>query len=172
LTRSGCDVKIMSTMAPRDKDRHEHALQVLSRIQRALVRRLSEYVTENEAGLRQAAEGGDGYGFVLQQMDELFLARLNMVERTIAELHKYPGNGASRYRALCFSVPKDSAEQAINSRLEQIPNARVLGVFANPASVRAHDEMSGDVERDQPFPDDSDLIVTVLYYGPTQAPEV
>ena len=158
-------------MASRDKDRHGRALQVLSRIQRSLLRRLSEFVVENEGGLRQAAEGGDGYGFVLQQMDELFLTRLNLVERTIAELHKYPMDGASRYRTLCFSVPRDSAEQAINTRIEQIPNARILGISAGPAGGRSQTGEDEDVAVD-PDPGEDDLVVTVLYYGPSQAPEL
>jgi hypothetical protein len=156
-------------MATRDKERHDRSLQVLMRIQRALLRRLSEFVVENEAGLRQAAEGGDGYGFVLQQLDELFLTRLNLVERTMAELHKSPAEGSSRYRSLCFSVPRDDAEHAINARLEQIPSARILGIFASPAGARGtHDAEGAD---DLAPPDDGDdLIVTVLYYGPAQAP--
>ena len=112
-------------------------------------------------------------GFVLQQLDELFLSRLNLVERTIAELHKYPSEGASKYRTLCFSVPRDSAEQAINTRLEQIPNARILGISASQAGGRGVQciEEDEDVTVDPALADD-DLVVTVLYYGPSQAPEV
>jgi hypothetical protein len=158
-------------MATRDKEHYERALQVLSRIQRTLVKRLTDFVIANESGMRQAAEGSDGYGFVLQQVDELFLSRLNLIERTIGELHKYPIEGASKYRTLCFSVARDTAEQAINTRLEKIPTARVLGIFTSPAAVRL--PQVAEAGAPEPLADENgDLLVTVLYYGPTQAPEL
>ena len=121
-------------MAKNNKSAHAKALQVLTRLQKALLRRLADYILENEATLRQAADGAEGYGFSLHQLDELFLARLNLIERTMAELHKSPMEGANRYRSLVFSAPREEVEHEINSRLEKMTSARVLGVTVSPAS--------------------------------------
>jgi len=157
-------------MSSQEKDRNARSIQVLSRIQRALVRKLAEYVLENESSLRSAAEGAEGYGYTLQQLDELFLTRLNLIERAIAELQKFSAEGVSKYRSLCFSAPRDAVEQAINSRLEQLPNARVLGVVVSPASA-AHPEMRAGPGGEGASPAQEELIVTVLYWGPAPAPE-
>ena len=89
-------------MSGTEKDGHNKALGVLVRLQRTLIRRLVKYVVENESSLRLAADGAEGYGYTVHQLDELFLSRLNLVERTIAELQKFPSGGASRYRTQCF----------------------------------------------------------------------
>ena len=73
-------------MSGAEKDGHNKALSVLVRLQRTLIRRLVKYVVENESSLRLAADGAEGYGYTVHQLDELFLSRLNLVERTIAEL--------------------------------------------------------------------------------------
>jgi hypothetical protein len=122
-------------MAKNSKSSHAKALQVLTRLQKALLRRLADYVLENEATLRQAADGAEGYGFSLHQLDELFLSRLNLIERTMAELHKSPVEGANRYRSMVFSAAREDVEHEINSRLEKMPSARVLGVTVSPASA-------------------------------------
>ena len=121
-------------MGNSDKDRHGQSLGILSRLQRTLIRRLMDYVVENESSLRMAVDGTEGYGFTLHQLDELFLGRLNIVERGIAELQKSPSGGGCRYRALCFRAPYDSIEGNINSRLEKVSDARILGVSVSAAS--------------------------------------
>lgn len=153
---------------PSEKDKNTRAIQMLTRLQRVLARRLADYVLENEAALRGAAEGGEGYGYTLQQLDELFLTRLNLIERTIAELQKLPTDGVSRYRSLCFTAPRSGVEQAINSRLEQLPNARVLSVAVSPAFPQAQPAQGGQT----PQTPSDELIVTVLYWGPTPASEL
>ena len=121
-------------MAKNSKSTHAKALQVLTRLQKALLRRLADYVLENEATLRQAADGAEGYGFSLHQLDELFLSRLNLIERTMAELHKSPVEGANRYRSMVFSAAPEELDPDIHSRLPQINSDRVLGVTVSPAS--------------------------------------
>ena len=111
------------------------ALQVLMNLQKALLKRLADYVLENQATLRQAAEGAEGYGFTLHQLDELFLSRLNLIERAMAEIHKAPGPGGNRYRSMVFATSRDEVESEINSRLEKMPSARILGVTVSPASA-------------------------------------
>ena len=122
-------------MTKKSRNTHAKALQVLVSLQKTLLGRLAEYVLDNEASLKQAADGAEGYGYSLHQLDEIFLSRLNLVERTIAELHKTPVAGGNRYRSMVFHAPRDEVEQEINSRLEKVPSARILGVTVSPASA-------------------------------------
>jgi hypothetical protein len=94
-------------------------------------------VTENASSLRLAADGTEGYGYTVHQLDELFLSRLNLIERTIAELQKVPAGGVSRYRTQCFLASRGEVEQEINSRLEKLTDARILGVSVSPAAGHA-----------------------------------
>ena len=180
-------------MSKPDKERHNQALSALGRLQKTLVRRLTDYVIENEESLRLAAEGTEGYGYTLHQLDELFLSRLNLVERAIAELQKSPAKGSSRYRTLCFPTQPEALEQRINSRLDKMPEARILGISVLPswqarsggggARAPARREAqtrsrrttgSPDADARSPEPPELDtrrgraapLLVTVLYYGP------
>jgi hypothetical protein len=176
-------------MGDSDKENRTRPLQVFTRLQRTLLRRLTDFVLENEESLRRAAEGAEGYGYTLHQLDELFLSRLNLVERTLAELQKSPPLGANRYRSLCFWTSRDRVEDEINSRLEKIPDARVLGVSVGPdATARrgadpqdpgrpGEDSTGADPAPARPGASSSEagggegeLLVTVLYYGPTPAP--
>ncbi len=174
------------TMPKADKGQHNQALSTLGRLQKTLVRRLTDYVIENEDSLRLAAEGTEGYGYTLHQLDELFLSRLNLVERAIAELQKSPARGASRYRTLCFTARAEALEQTINSRLEKMPEARILGISVLPSrqaapaggaraqarSKRTAGSPDADARSVEPSELDArpgrgaPLLVTVLYYGP------
>lgn len=154
-------------MSKAEKERHGQALSALGRLQKTLVRRLIEYVIDNDESLRLAAEGTEGYGYTLHQLDELFLARLNLVERAIAELQRSPARGTSRYRTLCFPASVDAVEQKINARFEKMPEARILGISVSPwgpsaGSPRASPEKRAPGEPSRKAP----LLVTVLYYGP------
>jgi len=120
-----------------DVRENRRALGHLVEMQQALIRRLAAYVTENRSGLKMAADGVEGYGFSVHQLDELFLSRLNLIERTIAELQKHPAVGASRYRTLCFLASRAEVESEINSRLETLTEARILGVSVSPSAGRA-----------------------------------
>jgi len=177
-------------MAKADKGQHNQALSTLGRLQKTLVRRLTNYVIENEDSLRLAAEGTEGYGYTLHQLDELFLSRLNLIERAIAELQKSPARGASRYRTLCFTARAEALEQTVNSRLEKIPEARILGISVLPSRQAAPARGDGggaraqartrktagspDADARSVEPSELDagrwrgapLLVTVLYYGP------
>jgi len=122
------------TMDDTDARQNRKALGLLVKMQQALIRRLGEYVTENRSSLKMAADGVEGYGFSVHQLDELFLSRLNLIERTMAELQKHPAVGASRYRTLCFLASRAEVEQEINSRLETLTEARILGVSVSPSA--------------------------------------
>ncbi|MHC5055441.1 MAG: hypothetical protein ACYTKD_12060 [Planctomycetota bacterium] len=179
-------------MSDTDREQHDKALSLLVKMQRTLIRRLGEYVAENESSLRLAADGAEGYGYTVHQLDELFLSRLNLVERTIAELQKFPTGGASRYRTQCFVASRGEVEQEINSRLEKLTDARILGVSVSPAAGGAgpdgpapdgglepdaaesdcdvadprEDEAPADAQVEGDGSPGDQLLVTVLYYGP------
>lgn len=124
-------------MKDTDTGHHDKALSLLVKMQQTLIRRLTSYVTENASSLRLSADGTEGYGYTVHQLDELFLSRLNLIERTIAELQKIPAGGVSRYRTQCFLASRGEVEQEINSRLEKLTDARILGVSVSPAAGRA-----------------------------------
>ena len=67
-------------------DRTRRAYGIMADIRAALHRRLADYVLSNESRIRAETMGEESYSFCLQQMDELFLNKLNVVERTVAEL--------------------------------------------------------------------------------------
>jgi hypothetical protein len=158
-----------------DKGAHDRALGVLTRLQRTLVRRLREYVLENEEALRRAADGTEGYGFTLHQLDELFLSRLNLVERTIAELQKLPADGPVKYRVIGFPASRENVAEMIDAHLNEIAGSRVLGVTVSPVPA-AGARPAGATARRAPASGDSsspedELLVTVLYYGSSPEPE-
>lgn len=55
-------------------------------IRARLYRRLAEYVLVNEGRIRAETSGEETYSFCIQQMEEMFLNKLNVVERAVAEL--------------------------------------------------------------------------------------
>ncbi len=160
-----------------EKERHTKAFQTLVRLQRTLVRRLTDFVIENETSLRRAAEGTEGYGYTVHQLDELFLGKLNLIERSTSELQKSPTGGVCRYRTLCFRASSAAVEEEINARIAEMPEARILGVSVSP-TVRSLEDSgeAGSPDETPQAPADSDgtgpsedeLLVTVLYYGPAQ----
>jgi hypothetical protein len=58
----------------------------MAEIRTSLHRRLADYVLNNESRIRAETMGEESYSFCLQQMDEMFLNKLTVVERTVAEL--------------------------------------------------------------------------------------
>jgi hypothetical protein len=178
LTR-GRTGTMLAAMCAETKDPGQRSLKALARIQKALIERLAEYIVENEPALRLAAEGVEGYGYAVHQIDELFLTRLNIIERAIAEIQKGPNGADNRYRTLCFRTSSSTVEEEINSRLERLPEARVLGVSVSPASNRPPGGPMRSSAPAVPVPEDisrfgppegadgaaDQVIVTVLYYG-------
>ena len=66
--------------------RAKRAFGAMSEIRNALFRRLVDYVLANENRIKDEVSGEDSYSFTLQQLDEQFLNKLNIVERAVAEL--------------------------------------------------------------------------------------
>jgi hypothetical protein len=58
----------------------------MTEVRNALYRRYVDYILANEHRIRDEVNGEDSYSFTLQQLDEQFLNKLNIVERAVAEL--------------------------------------------------------------------------------------
>lgn len=133
-------------------------MSILASQHRRLLERLDEYVKKNANALKLAADGVDGYGFVLQQLDELFLMRLNMLERTSAELGRLAESApGAQYRVICFETKLRRVEEAINERLENLAGAKVTSVSTTPlGDTSAENDSTDNAER---------VLVTILYFG-------
>ena len=68
------------------ENRAKRAFSAMLEIRNALYRRLVEYVLTNENRMRDEVSGEDSYSFTLQQLDEQFLNKMNVIERTVSEL--------------------------------------------------------------------------------------
>ncbi|HYG77683.1 MAG TPA: hypothetical protein VEK08_21940 [Planctomycetota bacterium] len=66
--------------------RSKRAYSAMTEIRNALYRRYVDYILANECRIRDEVNGEDSYSFTLQQLDEQFLNKLNIVERALAEL--------------------------------------------------------------------------------------
>jgi len=68
------------------EQRSKRAYNSMLEIRNSLFRRLVDYVLTNESRLMDEVSGEDTYSFTLQQLDEQFLNKLNVVERAVGEL--------------------------------------------------------------------------------------
>ena len=68
--------------------RAKQAFTAMAEIRGSLYRRLVEYVLTHERRLRDEVNGEDSYSYTLQQMDEQFLNKLNIIERAVGELSR------------------------------------------------------------------------------------
>ena len=68
------------------EQRSKRAFNSMVEIRNSLYRRLVDYILTNESRLMDEVSGEDTYSFTLQQLDEQFLNKLNVVERAVGEL--------------------------------------------------------------------------------------
>jgi hypothetical protein len=68
--------------------RARRAFGAMTEIRSALYKRLCDYILTNESRLRDEVNGEDSYSFTLQQLDEQFLNKMNIVERAVSELSR------------------------------------------------------------------------------------
>jgi hypothetical protein len=68
------------------EQRSKRAYTSMVDIRNSLYRRLVDYILTNENRLMDEVSGEDTYSFTLQQLDEQFLNKLNVVERAVGEL--------------------------------------------------------------------------------------
>lgn len=70
----------------KNETRTRRAHTAMTEVRNALYRRYVDYILSNEHRIRDEVNGEDSYSFTLQQLDEQFLNKLNIVERAVAEL--------------------------------------------------------------------------------------
>ncbi|HEY3322278.1 MAG TPA: hypothetical protein VGP72_17580 [Planctomycetota bacterium] len=68
--------------------RSKNAYAAMSDIRNALYRRYVDFLLAHEGRIRDEVGGEDSYSFTLQQIDEQFLNKLNILERALSELSR------------------------------------------------------------------------------------
>jgi hypothetical protein len=71
---------------PANDNRPRQAYNAMLEIRNSLYRRMVEYVLTNHGQMLSEVNGEDSYNFTLQQMDEQFLNKMNVIERALCEL--------------------------------------------------------------------------------------
>ena len=74
------------TCENKSETRTRKAYSAMTEVRNALYKRYVDYILANEHRIRDEVSGEDSYSFTLQQLDEQFLNKLNIVERAVAEL--------------------------------------------------------------------------------------
>lgn len=95
-------------------DRVKRAYGIMAEIRGTLYQRLADYVLANESRIRGETLGEESYSFCLQQMDELYLNKLGVIERAVAEL----GRGEAR-EGLTTTTTYETIE--VVARREDLP---------------------------------------------------
>lgn len=68
------------------ESRSKRAYSAMLEIRSILYRRMVDYILAHEGRIRDEVSGEDTYSFTLQQLDEQFLNKLNVMERAVSEL--------------------------------------------------------------------------------------
>jgi hypothetical protein len=109
--------------AQTQENRARRAFGAMTDIRSALYRRLVDYVLANENRLRDEVNGEDSYSFTLQQMDEQFLNKLNIVERAVGELtrceHREGQTTTTTYEAVEVIARRDELPQKVADALAE-----------------------------------------------------
>jgi hypothetical protein len=80
--------KTNTTSPPSQETLAKRAYTAMAEIRSTCYRRLVDYVLTHERRLRDEVNGEDSYSHSLQQMDEMFLNKLGIIERAVAELSR------------------------------------------------------------------------------------
>jgi len=127
---------------PTKSDHVRRAYGIMADIRGALYQKLAEYVLANEGRVRQEIMGEESYSFCLQQMDELYLNKLNIIERAVAEL----GRGSERegqattmtYETVEVVARREDLPQKVADALAEHGDADLLDVCV----LRADDKQA------------------------------
>ena len=68
--------------------RARRAYSAMLEIRSTLYKRLVDYVLMNKGRIQDEVGGEDSYSFTLQQLDEQFLNKMNVIERAVVELSR------------------------------------------------------------------------------------
>jgi uncharacterized protein (DUF2336 family) len=104
--------------------RAKRAYQSMLEIRSALYKRLVDYVVANEGRIRDEVSGEDSYSFTLQQLDEQFLNKMNVIERAVAELARceHPREGqtmTTTYEAVEVIARREELPQKVADALAE-----------------------------------------------------
>lgn len=107
----------------KSEERARLAAEAMLDIRNALHRRLVDYVLTNENRIRDEVSGEDSYSFTLQQLDEQFLNKLNIIERAVGELargeHREGQLMTTTYEAVEVTAKRDELPQKIADALAE-----------------------------------------------------
>jgi hypothetical protein len=113
-------------------DRVKRAYGIMNDIRSRLYKRLAEYVLSNEQRIRSETLGEETYSFCLQQMDDLFLNKLNVVERAVAELARHdPREGqptTTTYETVEVTARREDLPQRVADTLAEHGESDLLGI--------------------------------------------
>ena len=136
---SGRPVKTQPTT---QDDRVKRAYGIMSEIRTRLYRRLADFVLNNEQRVRAETLGEETYSFSLQQMDDLFLSKLNVVERAVAELSRHDAREVqtttTTYETVEVAARREDLPQRVADALAEHGDSDLLGI----SILRADDKQA------------------------------
>jgi hypothetical protein len=108
------------------------AYGIMAEVRTALYQRLADYVLGNERRIKAEMLGEESYSFCLQQMDDLFLNKLNVVERAVAELSRCETRekpqAATTYEVVEVLASRDELPQKVADALAAHGESDLLNV--------------------------------------------
>jgi hypothetical protein len=132
--------KPVKAQAPPADERVRRACGVMTEVRSRLYRRLAEYVLAHENRIRAETAGEESYSFCLQQMEELFLNKLNVVERAVAELGRpeprEPTSTTTTYETVEITSRREDLPQRIADALAERAESDLLNVCVLRADDR------------------------------------
>jgi hypothetical protein len=125
-------------------DRVKRAFGIMNEIRTSLYKRLADFVLKNEQRVRAETLGEETYSFCLQQMDDLFLSKLNVVERAVAELSRHDAREVqtttTTYETVEVSARREDLPQRVADALAEHGDSDLLGI-----SILRADEKQAEV---------------------------
>lgn len=103
--------------------RARRAYSAMLEIRSTLYRRLVDYVLTNKNRIQDEVGGEDSYSFTLQQLDEQFLNKMNVIERAVVELarcdHREGQTLTTTYEAVEVIARREELPQKIADALAE-----------------------------------------------------
>lgn len=122
---------VKAQLASQD-DRVKRAFGIMNDIRTRLYRRLADFVLSNEQRIRSETLGEESYSFCLQQMDDLFLNKLNVVERAVSELSRHDSREGqtttTTYETVEVTARREDLPQRVADALAEHGESDLLGI--------------------------------------------
>ena len=124
------------------ENRNKRAYSAMIEIRNQLYRRYVDYILANESRMRDEVNGEDSYSFTLQQLDEHFLNKLNILERAVGELtrseYREGQTTTTTYEAVEVICKRDELPQKVADALAEHGESD----FLDMSVLRADDKMA------------------------------